>query len=144
MELLVVLLILGVLGGASALTAWNRPTPQKEADRVQRWILRAMTKAQRTGRSFALFLDGGSESRTPSLRWNGAAVETFPASPGFRFRLVRHGYSGSETVYSPQWGTCTPAATIRITAPQAEDRYLILSGHGRVRIASAPPPGGVE
>lgn len=143
-ELLVVLLILGILGGASALTGWNRPSPQREADRALRWILRAMTKAQRTGRSFALVLDGGSASRAPSLRWKDASVERFPASSGFRFRLVRQTYSSPESVYNPQWGTFTPAATIRITAPQAEDHYLILSGYGRGRIASVPPPGGIE
>lgn len=135
------MLILGLLGGAAGLIRWNPASPEKEADRVLRWILRALTKANRTGRSFTLVLDDG---KAPSLRWKDATdAETFPASPGFRF--ARHGFSSPESVYSPQWGTFTPAATIRIASPRgAGHHYLILSGYGRVRAAPVPPPGGVE
>ncbi len=54
MELLVVLVILGLLGGAVTVIPWARSSPAREADRALRWMLRALTKANRTGRSFAL------------------------------------------------------------------------------------------
>lgn len=146
MEVLVVLLILGVMAGAATTINWSRVSPEREAGRAMRWLLRSLTKANRTGRSFNLRLSAGTSTDTLALRWrDDPNVETFPAAPGFRFQLVRHGFFAPESVYSPQWGTFTPAATLRITAPQgAKPHYLILSGYGRVRTALSPPPGGVE
>ena len=145
-EVLVVLLILGLMAGAATTINWSRASPEREAGRAMRWILRSLTKANRTGRSFTLWLSVGTSAETLALRWRNAPdVETFPAAPGLRFQLVRHSAFAPESVYSPQWGTFTPAATVRITASRgATPHYLILSGYGRVRIASSPPPGGVE
>ena len=145
-EVLVVLLILGLMAGGAATINWGRASPEREAGRLMRWVLRSLTKANRTGRSFTLRLSAGTSSETLALRWrDDPVVEMFPAAPGFRFQLVRHSSFAPESVYSPQWGTFTPAATVRITALQgARPHYLILSGYGRVRIASSPPPGGVE
>lgn len=146
MELLVVLVILGLLGGAVTVIPWGRSSPAREADRALRWMLRALTKANRTGRSFALGTGFGVSEGTLQLCWGHSGdTEAFPASSGFRFRLVRHGMFAPESVYSPQWGTFTPAATIRIASERStETHYLILSGYGRVRTAAAPPPGNVE
>lgn len=144
-ELLVVLLILGMLGGGLSLRSWARPSPEKEADRAMRWVLRALTLSNHTGRPFTLLLDERA-SKPLSLTWKDSGrIEAFPASPEFRFRLLRQGTFDNKSVYDPQWGTLTPAATIRISAPQDGGRhYLILSGYGRVRTNTDPPPGGVE
>ena len=145
-EVLVVLSILGLMAGAAAAINWGRASPEREAGRLMRWVLRSLTKANRTGRSFTLRLSAGTSAETLALRWrDDPVVEMFPAAPGFRFQLVRHSAFAPESIYSPQWGTFTPAATVRITAPRgAKPHYLILSGYGRVRTASSPPPGGVE
>ena len=88
----------------------------------------------------------GASEGVLQLRWmHSGETETFPASSGFRFQLVRHGMFAPESVYSSQWGTLTPAATIRITSERStETYYLILSGYGRVRTAADPPPGDLE
>lgn len=145
-EVLVVLAILGLMAGAAAAINWNRASPEREAGRAMHWILRSLTKANRTGRSFTLRIRAGASSETLALKWkDDPDEETFPAAPGLRFQLVRHSAFAPESIYSPQWGTFTPAATVRITAPRgANPHYLILSGYGRVRTASSPPPGGVE
>ena len=146
MEVLVVLWILGVMAGAATTINWSRVSPEREAGRAMRWLLRSLTKANRTGRSFTLRLSAGTSEGTLTLRWrNDPNEETFPAAPGVRFQLFRHNFFAPESVYSPQWGTFTPAATVCITKSRgAKPHYLILSGYGRVRIASSPPPGGVE
>lgn len=144
-ELLVVLLILGMLGGGLTLRSWARPSPEKEADRAMRWVLRALTQSNHTGQPFTLLLDERA-SKPLSLTWKDSGrTEAFPASPEFRFCLLRQGTFDNKSVYAPQWGTLTPAATIRISAPQdGGHHYLILSGYGRVRTNTEPPPGGVE
>ena len=103
-EVLVVLSILGLMAGAAAAINWGRASPEREAGRAMHWILRSLTKANRTGRSFTLRLSAGTSAETLALRWkDDPDAETFPAVPGLRFQLVRHSAFAPESIYSPQW-----------------------------------------
>ena len=139
-ETLNVILIIGVLAGA--LTAFYRgassfQSPEKEAQKLSRWLTNLITISNRTGRSFSLNCPGSVTRDYIEAIWhNPLKKDTYTSAYGFRFN--RHGGSNAESLYTPQWSALVPTITIKVSRAQ-EEHYVIASQHGRVRTSTRPP-----
>lgn len=142
-ELLAVLAILSMLGalGWSAARLGGIRSAEREADRTMRWIYRLIARADRTGQPFVLMANSHAELSTISASWQDSLrSDRLEATEGFLFRRIAGGRV-FESVYSPQWGTFTPALTLRVRGPDGDEHYLIVSGQGRIRTSPTPPRG---
>lgn len=152
-ELLISITIIGIVSGA-AMIAFGRfgsyTTAKREAERAVRWLYFVMERAENDGRSFSIYIDDDSITVLMKPRGNmqsagGNKPELLRISDGFSFMSL--GGGSARTVYSAQWGTFTPAMTIRVSRTderirsQEGDRrqYIILSGQGRIRISDSAP-----
>lgn len=136
--LLVVALLSGTVAfsGGDALQGAGQ-NPKKEAQRLARWLSKNIVTANRTGLGFVFFCSDSMAYETVRILRNDGVQETCTSAYGCRF--IRLG--GRDNIWSPQWGTFTPAFTVRVTnGRKADDHYVIVSAHGRVRTAASPPP----
>ncbi|MBR1671576.1 MAG: prepilin-type N-terminal cleavage/methylation domain-containing protein [Fretibacterium sp.] len=133
-EALIALAVLGLMGAMGATVAWGRRTGEREADRAMRWLYSFLARSDRTGMSFSLEV----EPRRLTVTWKQTGeAEGLDASEGCSFQ--RRARTGPSSLYSPQWGTFTPALTLEVTGARGDAHYLILSGQGRVRTSAIPP-----
>ena len=137
-EVLAAVIVLAVLAGALSAVPQNRRTPEKEAEDLARWLTRLTVLSNRSGRPFTILCPGNVSNNYVEAFWkNPQKKETYSSAWGCDFS----GYRGRtiDSVYTPQWGTLTPTATIKVTRGRAE-HYVIISQHGRVRTSKTPPP----
>ena len=138
-EALAALLVVALLSGTFALKGTSaRDNPKKEALRLVHWISKTIVTANRSGRAFALLCSGSTAQSNVEIRWSDGTKEKYTSA--FACRFIRKGGS-FESFWSPQWNTLTPALTLRVTnGRNADDYFVVVSAHGRVRADSAPPP----
>ena len=138
-ETLMVMLIIGVLAGT--LTAFYRKppsaqSPEKEAQKLSRWLTNLATISNRTGRSFSLVCPGNATRDYVEAVWNNPPKkDTYTSAYGCKFN--RYGGANVESLYSPQWSALVPTITIKVSRGKAE-HYVIVSQHGRVRTDKRP------
>ncbi len=140
--MLATLLVVAVLSGTIVLAggASGGQNPKKEAQRLARWLEKIIVTASRTGYPFTFVCgNSGSDRKTQEtvriLRSDGKQ-EDYASAYGCRFIRPNPG----ENVWSPQWGTFTPAFTVRVTnGRKTDDHYVVVSTHGRVRTSASPP-----
>ena len=138
-EILVVLAVLGTVGAASFGVITWRPSARYEAERAMSWLYGILARADNNGVSFVLKLNSNVRASGLIADWenNGVNVETWDAGEGC---TLKREFSGgtSKVIYSPQWGTFTPALTVEFTGGGGDIFYLIISGQGRLRISEKP------
>ena len=137
-ELLAALTILAVFAGALSTIPVNRRSPEKEAEHLARWLTHLTVMSNRSGRPFRIICPGNVALDYVEASWqHPTKKETHFSSGGATFT----GYRGRtlDCIYSPQWGTLTPTATIKVTLDKKE-HYVIVSQHGKVRTSKTPPP----
>ena len=140
-EVLVVMLILAVIGAASFTVVMRRPSAKYEAEQAMRWLYSILARSDSRGVSFALRLDSSALHPGLTADWEnkGVNVDRWDAGEGCRLKRVFSGGGTSAIMYSPQWGTFTPALTVEVTGGRGDVYYLIVSGQGRLRISETPP-----
>jgi hypothetical protein len=140
-ESLTVLVVLFVLLSASFVVRGVRGAdPEKEARSLARWLSGVMTASNRSGRSFTLRCAGNVARKTVEAVWQRPAeTKTYASLYGCVFK--RYNSAVSDSVYSPQWNTLTPAATIKVQDADDEGKthFVIVSQHGGVRTSTSPP-----
>ncbi|MCL2009348.1 MAG: prepilin-type N-terminal cleavage/methylation domain-containing protein [Synergistaceae bacterium] len=139
-ETLVVLLLIGVFAGASAAYYSGGHTrsqsPEKEAQKLSRWLTNLATISNRTGRPFMLNCPGNVTRDYIEAIWqNPLKKDVYTSIYGCGFRR-RSQYADS--LYSPQWSAMVPTITIEVSRGDAR-HYVIVSQHGRVRTNRRPP-----
>jgi prepilin-type N-terminal cleavage/methylation domain-containing protein len=139
-ESLITLVVLGILFSASfAVGGGQRASPEKEAQSLARWLSGVMTESDRSGRSFTLRCLGTARGFVEIVWQNPIEKKTYTSLYGCVFN--RYDSSVADSVYSPQWNSLTPAATIKIQGAEktGDDRFVIVSQHARVRAGASPP-----
>ena len=137
-QILVVLAVLGTGGAANFGVITWRPSARHEAERAMSWLYGILARADNNGMSFVLKLNSSGLASGLIADWgnNGVNVETWNAGEGCKLNRVPVGTS--KVIYSPQWGTFTPALTVKFTGGGGDVHYLIISGQGRLRISEKP------
>ena len=137
-ELMITLALLGLLGTAVGLGvgALTRQTARREAELAMHWLYGVLLRADRMGRQFSLRVQGGTAL---VVDW-GTGGERLEASGGCSFSRLGNatGRAGDPIVYSPVWGTFTPALTLQVRGPGGDTFFLLLSGQGKLRLSGSP------
>jgi len=139
-ETLTVMLILGVLAGSVAVFYVRLPdsdqSPEKEAQRLARWLTNLATISNRTGRPFSLNCPGNATRNYVEAIWrNPSEKNIYTSAYGCKFN--RYGGQNVDSLYSPQWTALVPTITIKVSRG-ASEHYVIVSQHGRVRTDKRP------
>ena len=138
-ETLMVMLIIGVLASTSVVVYRSLllpQSPEKEAQKLSRWLTNLATISNRTGRPFLLNCPGNVTRDYVEAIWqNPLKKETYTSTYGCTFS--RYGGSNVESLYSPQWSALVPTITIKVSCNKAE-HYVIVSQHGRARTDKRP------
>ncbi len=139
-EILVVLTLLAVIGTAGLGVIRWAPTARREAEQSMSWLYSILARSDRSGVSFSLRVETNEIHPGIVAVWDrkDAEEERWDAGKGVSLRRVASGGGPSRIIYSPQWGTFTPALTVKVTGSKGDVAYLILSGQGRVRVSDQP------
>ena len=139
-ETLIVILILGILAGSSAVLyrgIHQSRAPEREAQRLARWLSSIITISNRTGRSFRLNNPGSFTRNYIEVEWQNPTNRVVYTS-AYGCEFARNGGANVVSVYSPQWNSMTPTITIRVSRGNTV-HFVIVSQSGRVRTSRSPP-----
>jgi len=139
-EMLTAMLIAGVL--ASVFTVFYRglpapnQSPEKEAQKLSRWLTNLVTISNRSGRPFSLNCPGNATRGFIEATWQSPLKkDTYTSAYGCKFN--RYTGNNVDSLYVPQWSAMVPTITIKVSRERAE-HYVIVSQHGRVRANKLP------
>ncbi|MDR1378891.1 MAG: hypothetical protein LBJ36_07545 [Synergistaceae bacterium] len=110
---------------------------EKEAQALARWITNRFTLSNRSGRPFGLSCPFDRASDTVKAMWQNPLREEKYNSL-YQCQFIRYQGSVVESLYSPQWNTLVPTATLKVSRGRAE-HYVIVSQRGRARTSKMPP-----
>jgi len=140
-EALTVVLIIGIMAGTLGVVyrglSARSQSPEREAQKLSRWLTNLVTISNRTGRPFLLNCPGNVMRNHIVVTWQNPlqrVIYTSAYGSGFR----RHSGTSVESLYSPQWTAMVPTITIRVSRGNV-NHYVIVSQSGRVRTSSLPP-----
>ena len=140
--MLTVILIIGILAGTSSFVygglADQSQSPEKEAQRLARWLTNLATISNRTGRSFRLYCPGNNIKRSfVEATWlNPMQKDVYNSAYDCQF--TRFSSANADSTYSPQWNALVPTLTVEVSLGKAR-HYVIVSQSGRVRTSASPP-----
>jgi len=138
-EMLIVVLIIGIIAGVSAVSYKNLSpdkAAEREAQKLSRWLTNLETMSNRTGESFKLICPGNISRGYVEAIWQSSSKKnTYTSAYGCKFS--RYGGGGVDSLYSPQWSAMVPTITIKVSSGTA-DHFTIVSQHGRVRTNKQP------
>ncbi|GHS98590.1 hypothetical protein AGMMS50276_20670 [Synergistales bacterium] len=137
-EVLTSLIILSAFYGASLLSmnSFGDGFSEKEARRFAQWFSGLVTKANLSKRSFTLTCSPSAKTKTISVEWQ-FPTEKEKYTSLYDCVFIRYNASAYDSVYTPQWNTFTPAATIRVSHGR-ENHYVIISGLAHTRTNKKP------
>ena len=136
-ELLAAMMVLGIFAFSLSAFPKNRQSPEKEAEHLARWLTHLTALSNRSGRPFTIVCPGNVTRSYIEAFWqNPQGKENYTSAYGCGFTAYRG--NTIDCIYTPQWGTLTPTATIKVTAGRVE-HYVIVSQHGKVRTSNTPP-----
>jgi type II secretory pathway pseudopilin PulG len=139
-EVLVVILLLAFSSISFCLTRYafqdDNVLVEKEAQELARWLSNRFALSNRSGRSFWLYCLSNRVSDTVKITWQNPLLEE-RYKPFYQCMFVRYQNSVTESLYSPQWNTLLPTATLKVSRGRAE-YYVIVSQRGRVRTNKKP------
>lgn len=143
-ELLVVMLIMGAIAGASCLVFADGKdsdrTVREEADKFSLWLTEMMSMAQMEECGFKLSMSQKSTGNASfRLTWQGGprhgSTEMYESSKARIF--PQNGNLSTARIFDGEWGSMTPAVTLDVkpTSPgSAKTLYIVVSGAGCVSV----------
>ena len=140
-EVLVVMAVLAVIGAAGFGVVTWRPTARREAESAMSWLYGILARSDRSGVSFDLKVEAGAQNGGLVAVWGRKSLgsDRWDAGEGCALRRVFSGSGTNLIHYSPQWGTFTPALTVKMTGGGGDVCYLVISGQGRLRVSDFQP-----
>ncbi|GHV37387.1 hypothetical protein FACS1894187_13960 [Synergistales bacterium] len=136
--MLITLIVLSVIYGAFLLSAgsFGGKGPEKEAARFARWFSGLVAKANLSKRSFKLICSPSVRTNVINVEWQ-FPTESEKYTAAYDCAFMRYDSVVYESVYTPQWNSLTPAATIKVSRGR-EIHYIIISELARARTNKSP------